>query len=58
MSRYWGATEEPGWSLHLAPLKENIQVLSHRPSVICVLTLRQLVLDIGTGIGTVAGLVT
>ncbi|RSL84072.1 hypothetical protein CDV31_016754 [Fusarium ambrosium] len=26
-SKYWSATEEPGWSLHLAPLKENIQVL-------------------------------
>ncbi|KAJ4177383.1 hypothetical protein NW767_015138, partial [Fusarium falciforme] len=24
-SNYWSATEEPGWSLHLAPLKENIQ---------------------------------
>ncbi|RSL43385.1 hypothetical protein CEP54_015103 [Fusarium duplospermum] len=35
-SKYRSATEEPGWSLHLAPLKENIQ----------------LVLDIGTGIGS------
>ncbi|RSL44197.1 hypothetical protein CEP54_014775 [Fusarium duplospermum] len=26
-SKYWSAMEEPGWSLHLAPLKENIQGL-------------------------------
>ncbi|KAI8710789.1 hypothetical protein NCS52_01538800 [Fusarium sp. LHS14.1] len=34
--QYWSATGEPGWSLHLAPPKGNIQ----------------LVLDIGTGIGS------
>ncbi|KAI8710572.1 hypothetical protein NCS52_01557400 [Fusarium sp. LHS14.1] len=35
-SKYWSAAEEPDWSLHLAPLKDNIQ----------------LVLDIGTGTGS------